>query len=661
VLSRAGHEDPFELSMEEQEKLIRQLNKEDYGLYETEVNFFLQHMEEKEQVKKLGGLHVIGSERHEARRIDNQLRGRAARQGDPGSSRFYLSMEDELMARFGGQQMEAVMTRLRVDETMPIANPMVDRIVEQSQNRVEGANFDVRKHLLEYDDVLNTQRAKIYGQRDLVFTKPDLSEDILEMLRIEVEERVDFFLGEDPVGDPGEAWRLLAWLSQTQPTLTFQDATMPSYTIHLLLDKVRESSPQLEKKDLPPILIDMAKKSLESEENYILDAVERIIEERQYRYQEQLETRIDTFDTFLEGISLGSDQPVNPQGVFNELRELVRTRLELNPAEIRELAEGPGIELEDKIRDQIEIQLLDLEMKRLIGGVERLMGAPLAENGVEIEEISWDAVRQWVVNKVRAEFQNRSNSYFDDPDDGRINKAIDSALNEIKSDQLSESQLINILGLMAEGRKAAYDKKSHKRIWLRTQRLRYTFYAGELLLEKDPESAGAEILEYLKNARDTVQEAWSKNEFARLKDIKLSSFDDRLQELIEDTIGEEAFLAALESPLNSLPEDLRHKVSTVLGRSVVSNISRDLFLRVISELWVEYLTEMEALRVAIGLEAYAQRDPLVQYKNRGFEMFQQLMDDMRKGVVNRMFTFQPRNLERILADVGDEAPVPKVI
>ncbi|MEJ2447376.1 MAG: hypothetical protein P8Y37_05470 [Anaerolineales bacterium] len=176
VLSRSGIEDPYDLPMTEQEEILREMDEDDYGIYDTEIHYFLQHMQDKVRVKALGGLHVVGSERHEARRIDNQLRGRAARQGDPGSSRFYLSLEDELMARFGGQQMEGLMNRLQVDESMPITNPLVDRVVEQSQNRVEGANFDVRKHLLEYDDVLNTQREKIYQQRDRVFVKSDLLE-----------------------------------------------------------------------------------------------------------------------------------------------------------------------------------------------------------------------------------------------------------------------------------------------------------------------------------------------------------------------------------------------------------------------------------------------------------------------------------------------------
>ena len=113
------------------------------------------------------------------------------------------------MVRFGGQQMEALLTRLNVDEALPIEHGLVSRIVEQSQTRVEGANFDVRKHLLEYDDVLNTQRAKIYGQRDRIFGKQDLSEDVTEMLQEEVMRRVPLALEEQ-----GGPWRLLAWLDQ---------------------------------------------------------------------------------------------------------------------------------------------------------------------------------------------------------------------------------------------------------------------------------------------------------------------------------------------------------------------------------------------------------------------------------------------------------------
>ena len=116
VLRRAGYEDPFDMPLEERRQALLKVDPGQYGLYEGEVRLFLQYFEDMERVKQLGGLHVIGSERHEARRIDNQLRGRSGRQGDPGSSRFYLSLEDELMRLFGGDQVSGLMQRLKVDE-----------------------------------------------------------------------------------------------------------------------------------------------------------------------------------------------------------------------------------------------------------------------------------------------------------------------------------------------------------------------------------------------------------------------------------------------------------------------------------------------------------------------------------------------------------------
>lgn len=184
-------------------------------------------------MRSLGGLHIIGSERHEARRIDNQLRGRAARQGDPGSSRFYLSMEDDLMRRFGGAQADNFMQRMKIDDAMPLEVGLVGRIVESSQTRVEGANFDVRKHLLEYDDVLNKQRLAIYGERDRIFVKPDMNDDVTEMLRTEISGRVL-----DALKDQAGPWKLLSWLDQIQPSIYFANTIFPSYTIRLLVDQI---------------------------------------------------------------------------------------------------------------------------------------------------------------------------------------------------------------------------------------------------------------------------------------------------------------------------------------------------------------------------------------------------------------------------------------
>ncbi len=135
-----------------------------------------------EGIADLGGLHVLGTERHEARRIDNQLRGRAGRQGDPGSSRFYLSLEDDLMRIFGGDRISGMMAKLGMEEGQDIQHPLVTRSIETAQKRVESRNFEIRKHLLEYDNVMNKQREVIYQERNEVIEGDDLRSHVLEMI-----------------------------------------------------------------------------------------------------------------------------------------------------------------------------------------------------------------------------------------------------------------------------------------------------------------------------------------------------------------------------------------------------------------------------------------------------------------------------------------------
>jgi preprotein translocase subunit SecA len=139
--------------------------------------------QDREVVLAAGGLHVVGTERHEARRIDNQLRGRSGRQGDIGSSRFFISLEDDLMRRFGGTSVAGIMERLGVDENVPIEHSMVSRAINNAQIRVEGHNFDLRKHILEYDDVMNQQRQVIYDQRRLVLSEASLKPILLDILQ----------------------------------------------------------------------------------------------------------------------------------------------------------------------------------------------------------------------------------------------------------------------------------------------------------------------------------------------------------------------------------------------------------------------------------------------------------------------------------------------
>jgi preprotein translocase subunit SecA len=176
-------------------------------------------------ITDLGGLHVIGTERHEARRIDNQLRGRSGRQGDPGSSRFFSSLEDDLIRIFASERVAGLMARLGFDDSTPIESGMVTGAITQAQVKVEGRNFDIRKRALEFDDVLNNQRNVIYGQRRLILEKGDVRETILEFLRQEADGLVDTAA---PTPDP-EDWDRDKLAAALGPMLNRPDLTGSSF------------------------------------------------------------------------------------------------------------------------------------------------------------------------------------------------------------------------------------------------------------------------------------------------------------------------------------------------------------------------------------------------------------------------------------------------
>ncbi|WP_202079325.1 preprotein translocase subunit SecA [Caldalkalibacillus salinus] len=175
-----------------------------------------------EGVEQLGGLHIIGTERHESRRIDNQLRGRSGRQGDPGSTQFFLSMEDELMRRFGSENIMGMMDRLGMDEDEPIESKMITRAVEQAQKRVEGHNFDARRFVLQYDDVMNQQREVIYSQRREVLEQGNMREIVENMIKSVIERIVSLHT---PQSEVPEDWDLQAIVDYANSTF-FHEGTI---------------------------------------------------------------------------------------------------------------------------------------------------------------------------------------------------------------------------------------------------------------------------------------------------------------------------------------------------------------------------------------------------------------------------------------------------
>jgi preprotein translocase subunit SecA len=211
---------------------------------------------EHEDVKSVGGLHIIGTERHEARRIDNQLRGRAGRQGDPGSTRFFLSLEDNLMRIFGGEKIAKLMDFMQADEEMPIESGMVTKSIENAQRKVESHHFDMRKHVLQYDDVLSTQREVIYRERRRILERADLRTNMIDMF----EEHLDIVLETHiDSSQPPEAWEEEGSLQEVLKILTSD--------IPLLSDLNAEELAGLSYHDLRTKLLDSIKLAYEVREN----------------------------------------------------------------------------------------------------------------------------------------------------------------------------------------------------------------------------------------------------------------------------------------------------------------------------------------------------------------------------------------------------------
>ena len=230
---------------------------------------------------------------------------------------------------------------------------------------------------------------------------------------------------------------------------------------------------------------------------------------------------------------------------------------------------------------------------------------------------------------------------------GQVAQDIDTLLSRMNASALGESDLVVLLDGLARGRRTAFDNKTHRQVQQEYLRFNYIYLAAHLIEESEAEDVEADVLEHLEAARDKLTEGWGQVEFARL-----GQNAGRLAD-----IGPAAEILATVSPsepLTALSEEQRDTLSLELGRRRLTEIYRSVLLGAITELWVDYLTRVESLRISIGLEAYAQRDPLVQYKSKASEMFQDLLKEIRSGTVGRMFLYLPRmvNVTETAAEAG---------
>ena len=247
--------------------------------------------EERQRVVALGGLHIFGTERHESRRIDNQLRGRCGRQGDPGSTQFYSSLEDDLMRLFGSDNISGIMDRLGIEEDVPIEHSMITKSIETAQKRVENRNFDTRKHVLEYDDVMNQQRELIYAQRRQVLTGEDLKDNIRDMIETCVQRAVGNYA---PEGVIPEEWDLKGLLEYAEQYF------LPGHKF------TPDDLEDMGRKELQEVLVEKSHEAYEAREEELgpetMREVERAVMLR--IVDEKWMDHLDAMDQLREGINL---------------------------------------------------------------------------------------------------------------------------------------------------------------------------------------------------------------------------------------------------------------------------------------------------------------------------------------------------------------------
>jgi len=344
------------------EMRIAELYKTDTYSPAAEERILAEVAENAEIVKQAGGLYILGTERHESRRIDNQLRGRSGRQGDPGQSKFFLSLEDDLMKIFGSEKLQATLQRLGLEENEAIVHPWVNKAIEKAQTRVEARNFEIRKHLLKFDDVMNNQRKIIYSQRhDLISDDYDIIEDVRDFASDVIDNVLGRYYPDDNASHELDVENLTAYLSMVfnyEPTEPLENSTKltMSNTLEQHFEKVLEEKSKFfsDQQDFNRSLKAVVLKTLDKKwKDHLLslDHLRQGINLRAYAQKDPLnEYKIEAFNLFEEMIYLIKEESISLISKFVVRNELDFSSFEdlFNINSLDDLSEDPDADLAAK-------------------------------------------------------------------------------------------------------------------------------------------------------------------------------------------------------------------------------------------------------------------------------------------------------------------------
>ncbi len=605
-----------QLTLHGDQERARQLVEETPGLIPEYIDDILRIQrkcaEDHERIKDYGGLHVVGTERHEARRIDNQLRGRAGRQGDPGSSRFYLSLEDELMKRFGRMDaLKGVMEKFGVEDDVPIEHPLINKSIEGAQSRVEGFNFDIRKHTFDYDTVMNKQREVIYDRRRRILQEAD------EQNRME---------------------RLLH--RYFKPDQMFEEIRDE---VRATVDLEEERARQRVLRLLPDVAFDLAalRTAVTSDEQMREVLVPLITQQQQASFNLLIDDLADMLDL--------------PEDIEAQLRSKNYEEARTLMSDLwRDQREG---DLEDRIKDLFTKEFDDI-IQRYLVNYEPWLRDQIVQAISDATNPVTDDIGVAVVRRRLRTILPEIDQFLHESDEGTSDD-----LEGLNADRL-QSRL--------EGLIAANKNEGHNiTLLVREIVLMMPLFPDPqyLLTATMPPAAREQARDqYVKSyARmlEMMTAALPEDEQERLREESVAFIHEQVQPLLASTTvpGEQrkqidhelmsystellgAVIAALDiDAVHALLEDVldrafdrwRHD----LGVKPLDNFQRTLMLQTIDREWQHYLTAMDDMRQGIGLQAIGQRDPLIQYQTLGYRMFNELLENIDRTVVKNFFQQLP--------------------
>jgi preprotein translocase subunit SecA len=543
---------------------------------------------EGREVASVGGLHIIGTERHESRRIDNQLRGRSGRQGDPGSSRFFLSLEDDLMRKFAGEWVSAVLTRLGMQEGEAIESRMVSRRIEGAQKKVEERNFDIRKNLLEYDEVMDEQRKRVYSFRQSLLEGAPPKDMILEMIDTQVQDAANRLLAED-----------------------YGAASFAEWVSHRL-------GIELTGRDIKGASFEDAQDIAKSKA------------ERQLR--ENIRQAIE------ENLPADSD---SSEWTWQALANWANTRFELNLKEkdLRKFGKSDGEEFQFGHED-----LEDFLYDEAAGSIAEFDLSPAAE--FLLPDWGRRSLAGWAHHKFSLAFDPAAWADLDRAEITRRLKAEARRHYAVKEAELPvRIVLVRYLGERAAAQRPTIDREGLAE-WA-SLRYHVAVDADELrpLLRSELADRLIELAQNHYQGAHLADELDAKLLAARFPESRIVK---DLHPPDPAGLAELASWAKAALELEISPDTLQHATVTEARRTFVNaldalhrpemrEMEKAVLLQILDSSWMEHLRAMDHLRSSIGLQGYAQIDPKVEYKREGMRIFNEMWTAIADRVTDLIF------------------------